>query len=63
VPSGVYLWSVRSAEGSLQPLWLAKIFYPEIFTELNLEAEVKKFFLKFYQYELSNEETKEIPNP
>ena len=63
VPSGVYLWSVRSAEGALQPLWLAKIFYPEIFTELNLEDEVKKFYLKFYRYKLSDEETKEILNP
>lgn len=63
VPSGVYLWSVRSAEGALQPLWLAKIFYPEIFTELNLEDEVKKFYLKFYRYELSDEELKEILNP
>ena len=63
VPSGVYLWSVRSAEGALQPLWLAKIFYPEIFTELNLEDEVKKFYLKFYRYELSDEEVKETLNP
>ena len=62
VPSGVYLWSVRSAEGALQPLWLAKIFYPEIFSELNLEEEVKKFYLKFYRYELSDEEVKEILN-
>lgn len=59
VPSGVYLWSVRSAEGALQPLWLAKIFYPEIFTELILEDEVKKF----YRYKLSDKETKEILNP
>ena len=63
VPSGVYLWSVRSAEGALQPLWLAKIFYPEIFSELNLEEEVKKFYLKFYRYELSDEEVEQILNP
>ena len=63
VPSGVYLWSVRSAEGALQPLWLAKIFYPDIFSELNLEEEVKKFYLKFYRYELSDEEVKQILNP
>ena len=54
VPSGVCLWSVRSAEGALQPLWLAQIFYPEIFTELNLEDEVKKFYLKFYRSRKSN---------
>lgn len=54
---------MRSAEGALQPFWLAKIFYPEIFTELNLEDEVKKFYLKFYRHELSDEELKEILNP
>ena len=63
VPSGVYLWSVRSAEGALYPLWLAKVLYPENFTELNLEDEVKKFYLKFYRYELSDEELRGILNP
>ena len=63
VPSGVYLWSVRSAEGALQPLWLAKTFYPQIFEDVNLEEEVRKFYLKFYRYELSDEEVKEILNP
>lgn len=63
VPSGVYLWSVRSAEGALQPLWLAKTFYPQIFADVNLEEEVKKFYLKFYRYELSDEEVKQILNP
>ena len=63
VPSGVYLWSVRSAKGALQPLWLAKILYPDIFSDLNLEEEVKKFYLKFYRYELSDKEVKEILNP
>ena len=63
VPSGVYLWSARSAEGALQPLWLAKTFYPQIFADVNLEEEVKKFYLKFYRYELSDEEVKQILNP
>ncbi len=63
VPSGVYLWSVRSAEGALQPLWLAKTFYPQIFADVNLKEEVKKFYLKFYRYELSDEEVKQILNP
>ena len=44
-------------------MWLAKVLYPENFTELNLEDEVKKFYLKFYRYELSDEELKGILNP
>ncbi|EJP75932.1 MULTISPECIES: ABC transporter substrate-binding protein [Campylobacter] len=63
VPSGVYLWSVRSAEGALQPLWLGKMIYPELFAELNLEQKTKEFYEKFYGYELSDDEVKNILNP
>jgi iron complex transport system substrate-binding protein len=30
-PQGVYVWSVRSAESALQPLWAAKTFHPDLF--------------------------------
>ena len=51
VPSGVYLWSVRSAEGAMQPLWLAKTLYPNEFKDLNLEQKTREFYKKFYNYE------------
>lgn len=60
IPQGVYLWSVRSAEGALQPLWLGKILYPNIFKNLNLQNEVKKFYKEFYKYNLSDKQTSEI---
>ena len=63
VPSGVYLWSVRSAEGALQPLWLGKMIYPELFAELDLEQKTKEFYEKFYGYELNGDEVKNILNP
>ena len=63
VPSGVYLWSVRSAEGALYPLWLAKTFYPEQFSDLNLEQKTKEFYERFYNYKLSDSELKEILHP
>lgn len=63
VPSGVYLWSVRSAEGALQPLWLAKVLYPELFADLNLEQKTREFYKQFYHYDLSDEELKEILYP
>lgn len=56
VPTGVYLWSVRSAEGALQPLWLGKMFYPELFKDQSLEHEVKSFYKTFYHYDISDEE-------
>ena len=62
-PSGVYLWSVRSAEGALQPLWLAKTLYPNEFKDLNLEQKIREFYEKFYNYKLSDEELKTILHP
>lgn len=63
VPSGVYLWSVRSAEGALQPLWLAKTLYPKEFKDLNLEIKTREFYERFYNYKLNKSELKEILNP
>lgn len=62
-PSGVYLWSVRSAEGALQPLWLAKVFYPNAFKDLNIEQKIKEFYKRFYDYTLSDEELQGILHP
>lgn len=60
IPQGVYLWSVRSSEGALMPLWLAKVLYPDIFKDLNLADEVRHFYSKFYSYDLSDKEVSEI---
>ena len=63
VPAGVFLWGTRSAEGALQPLWLAKVLYPNEFKDLNLESKVREFYERFYNYKLSNDELKLILNP
>lgn len=63
VPSGVYLWSVRSAEGAMQPLWLAKTLYPKEFKDLNLKAKTREFYERFYHYKLSDKELDDILNP
>lgn len=60
VPQGVYLWSVRSAEGALMPLWLGKTLYPSEFKDLNLEQKTREFYEKFYNYKLSDDELKGI---
>jgi iron complex transport system substrate-binding protein len=62
-PKGVYLWGVRSAETALQTLWAAKIIHPELFEDLDMNAETKEFYSTFYNYELSETELDEILNP
>lgn len=59
-PSGTYPWSVRSAEGALMPLYLAKIMYPDIFKDLSIEEETKKFYREMYEYDLTDDEVKTI---
>ncbi|WP_020590284.1 hypothetical protein [Desulfobacter curvatus] len=55
-PRGIYLWSVRSAEEALQILWAAKVIHPELFADLDMVAEVRKFHKKFYKYDLTADE-------
>ncbi len=62
VPTGTYLWSVRSGEGALQPLWLAKTMYPDIFSDLDMSAKVKDFYKTFYGYDIQQDEINAILN-
>ena len=61
-PEGVMpFWS--GTEGALQVLWLAKIFYPNEFKDLDIRAKVREFYAKFYRYKLSESELDEIFYP
>ncbi|MFW2488825.1 ABC transporter substrate-binding protein [Clostridium chromiireducens] len=62
-PKGTYLWSVRSAEGALQPLWLGKILHPDLFEDLDMKQKVKEFYKTYYNYDLSEKEINDIMNP
>ncbi|WP_321419278.1 ABC transporter substrate-binding protein [uncultured Desulfobacter sp.] len=62
-PRGVYLWSVRSGEGVLQVPWAAKHIHPELFTDLNIQNEVRQFYARFYGYDITEGEIEEILHP
>lgn len=62
-PTGVYVWSVRSAESALQPLWAAKTFHPELFGDIDMTVEVTRFYHDFYGYDLAPDEAAKILNP
>ncbi len=62
-PRGVYLWSVRSGEGALQVPWAAKHIHPELFTDLNIQDEVRQFYARFYAYDVTADEIEEILHP
>ncbi|MCM3922386.1 ABC transporter substrate-binding protein [Frankia sp. AiPs1] len=62
-PTGVYVWSVRSAESALQPLWAAKTLHPELFGDVDMAKEVRYFYSTFYSYQLSDAQVRAILNP
>lgn len=62
-PKGVYLWSVRSAEAALQVLWAARTIHPELFGDLDVAAETRAFYLRFYGYRLSERELADVLEP
>ena len=51
-PYGIYLWSVRSGEGAMLPLWLGTKMYPELFSDVDMAEAVKYFFNQFYNYDI-----------
>lgn len=55
-PNGIFSWDRYGAEGALQILWAAKTLHPEIFGDINLLDETKKFYKKFFNFELSDEQ-------
>ena len=61
-PTGVFSWDRYGAEGALQILWAAKTLHPELFGDLDLRAEAKKFYKEFLYYDLSNDEFNYILN-
>lgn len=61
-PTGVFSWDRYGTEGALQILWAAKILHPEIFKNINIAAETKKFYKEFLHYELSDDEVNYILN-
>jgi iron complex transport system substrate-binding protein len=61
-PKGINAWCTRAAEASLQLLWAAKTLHPALFRDLDIGAETRTFYHKFYAYELNNDELNRILN-
>jgi iron complex transport system substrate-binding protein len=58
-PDGVMFWDY-SSECVLLMQFLAKTMYPDIFADLDMVAETKAYYKKFYSYELSDENARNI---
>ena len=62
IPIGGYRWDPPGVETPLMVKWLAKIQYPELFEDMDMEQEVKEFYEEVYNFELTDEMLSEILN-
>lgn len=60
VPTGLYLWSVRSGEGALMAPWVGTIINAELFEDVDMVSMTQDFFKTYYGYDLSTEDAESI---
>lgn len=60
IPIGGYRWDPPNVETPLMLKWLAQIQYSDIFDDYEMSEEIKSFYKRFHDYELSDEMINEI---
>ena len=60
IPQGAHNWGNRTIEQPLTVLWAAKTIYPDLFADIDLEAEVKGFYQRFFNTVLTDDQVREI---
>lgn len=62
-PLGMYRWYPPSSDSPLCLWFMAKMNYPDLFSDIDMEKLTKEYYKKFYDVELTDEEVKIIFNP
>ena len=62
-PLGVYYWFAPCSDSPLALLWVAKTVYPERFSEVDLEAEIRQYYRQYYGMELTQRDLDTLFNP
>lgn len=62
MPLGMYRWYVASSDSPLVLLWMAKQNHPELFADIDMDEEMKSFYKKFYNVDLSDDDLQKIYN-
>ncbi len=60
VPMGIYRWDAPGVETPLMMRWLARLFQPEIFSDIQIRQDTKAFMKDFMGYELSDADLAQI---
>jgi iron complex transport system substrate-binding protein len=60
-PIGIFIWDRPTAESAvLHPLWLAKSVYPDLFADVDLAQEIKRFYREIMSFNLTDENVQDI---
>ncbi|OCS85123.1 ABC transporter substrate-binding protein [Caryophanon tenue] len=62
VPLGIYRWYPPSGDAPLMLKWMAQKNYPALF-DYDMNEEIKAYYTKFYDYNLTDEEVDSILHP
>lgn len=60
LPHGVYMWDHASNEGVLLMIYMAKLFYPDLFEDWDMIEEMKAFYSGIYGTPVTDEEAERI---
>ncbi|NLX02904.1 MAG: ABC transporter substrate-binding protein [Syntrophomonadaceae bacterium] len=63
IPLGIYRWFPPSGDTPLMLKWMAQKNQPKLFSEYSIEKEIKQYYTKFYNYNLSDQQVQMILNP
>lgn len=62
-PLGMYRWYPPAGDAPLSLLWVAKQMHPYLFEDIDMDQTVKDYYAKFYGYNVTDEDLKDIYNP
>ena len=59
----MYRWFPPASDTPLVLKWLATKIQPEKFADIDMDQEIKDYYEKYYNVELTDEDLQEIYNP
>lgn len=62
-PLGMYRWFPPSSDTPLCLLWMAKILYPTLFEDVDMDDVTTEYYQRFYNVKLTAEDLHKIYNP
>lgn len=61
-PKGIYRYDAPGVETPLMMKWLAYMIQPEVFSDINIEQELKDYYATYFNHTLTQEELDQILN-